>query len=83
MFNGAWLLWLICIAVIASAAAIPVVLSYKPKRITYLSPEAFDFKMKQLEFDQASEIENAESPMEIDNINGNYDVMRNHYQIRR
>lgn len=79
---GNWIMWVIGILAIASAGALPFILSYKPKNYVYLSPEAFSEKMKELEDSRFNEISEAESQMMIDNIMGKYDVIFSGYKIK-
>ncbi len=58
-------------------------ITYKPKEITYLSPEAFDMKMRELEAVRLDSIDRANSQEDIDNANATLDTLKSCYKIRR
>jgi hypothetical protein len=82
MLNGPWLLWAIVIVVIASVIALPVAIAHEPKNYVYLSPDAYEYQMTNLEFLRRNAVEASTSQLEIDEVNGRYDHQESKFKIK-
>jgi hypothetical protein len=56
---------------------------HKPREITYLSPEAFDYKMREIEEIRLDTLALCTSQLDIDKINDKYDSEKEQYKVRR
>lgn len=75
----------IAFAVIAAAstAIIYCFLIYKPKQVTYLSPEALSNKRAEIESIRLDAIEKAYSQEDIDDANEKCDALYELYKLKR
>jgi hypothetical protein len=83
MLDGPLLVWAVCLGFILVVVVLPLAILHKPKRITYLSPEALDTKRQEIEAIRLDSISRAYTQEDIDRANEECDRLNGMYQLKR